>query len=202
MKLYDATIAPNPRRVRIFLAEKGIEVPLVPVDLRAAANRQPEFLAKNPIGGLPVLELDDGTCLAESLVICEYFEDLHPEPPLFGRTPEARANVRMWERRMELEVMYPMLSAFRHSSAFFQGKIVQVPEMVVPSREAAAKRLKWVDELLDTREFVAGEDYSMADITLFCTVDFAGMVGENYDPSLKNLSGWHQKMKARASASA
>lgn len=202
MKLYDSTIAPNPRRVRIFLAEKGIEVPLAPIDIQTGANRQPGFLLKNPMGGLPVLELDDGTCISESLVICEYFEDLHPEQPLFGRTPEERANVRMWERRMELEVMYPMLSAFRHSSPFFKGRITQVPEMVEPSRAAAAKRLLWVDEILGTRAFVAGPDYSIADITLFCTIDFGAVVGENYDPGLVNLSEWHKKMKARPSATA
>ena len=133
MKLYDSTIAPNPRRVRIFLAEKGIQVPLEAVDIGKAANRQPDFLAKNPMGGLPVLELDDGTCISESLVICEYFEDLHPEPPLLGRTPAERANARLWERRMELEVMYPLLSAFRHGSPFFKGRIAQIPEMIEPS---------------------------------------------------------------------
>lgn len=202
MKLYDSTIAPNPRRVRIFLAEKGIEVPLEQVDIRSAANRQPDFLAKNPMGGLPVLELDDGTCIAESLVICEYFEDKHPEPPLLGRTPEERANTRMWERRVELEVMGTMLAAFRHGSPFFKGRITQVPEMVEPSRAAAAKRLSWINEILGTRPFVAGKDYSLADITLFCTIDFAGMVGENYDPALTNLVRWHESMKSRPSASA
>lgn len=202
MKLYDSTIAPNPRRVRIFLAEKGIPVPLEQVDIRSGVNRQPDFLAKNPMGGLPVLELDDGTCIAESLVICEYFEDKHPEPPLIGRTPEERAVARLWERRMELEVMVPMLSAFRHSSPFFAGRITQVPEMVAPSRAAAAKRLAWVDGLLASREFVAGDRYTIADITLFCTIDFAGMVGEGYDPALVHLVRWHEQMKARPSASA
>lgn len=202
MKLYDSTIAPNPRRVRIFLAEKGITVPLEQVDIRAGVNRQPEFLAKNPMGGLPVLELDDGSCIAESLVICEYFEDRHPEPPLLGRTPEEKAEARMWERRMELEVMGPLLGAFRHGSAFFKGRITQVPEMVEPSRAAARKRLAWVDELLGTREFVVGNRYTIADITLFCTIDFGGMVGEGYESSLTNLTRWHEAMKARPSATA
>jgi len=202
VKLYDSTIAPNPRRVRIFLAEKGIQVPLEEVDIRSGVNRQSDFLAKNPMGGLPVLELDDGTCIAESLVICEYFEDLHPEPPLLGRTPAERANARMWERRMELEVMGPMLAAFRHSSPFFKGRITQVPELVEPSRAGAAKRLAWVNDLLGTRPFVAGNELTIADITLFCTIDFAALVGENYDPALANLKAWHEKMKARPSATA
>ncbi len=202
MKLYDATLAPNPRRVRIFLAEKGLSVPLEAVDMRAGINRQPEFLVKNPMGALPVLELDDGSCISESLVICEYFEDLHPEPALIGRTPEERALTRMWERRMELEVMGPLLTAFRHGSSFFKGRIAQVPEMVAPSRAAAAKRLAWVDGLLAERQFIAGDRYSIADITLFCGVDFGGRVGEGYDAGLKNLTRWHEAMKARPSAAA
>jgi glutathione S-transferase len=202
MKLYDSTIAPNPRRVRIFAAEKGIDLPLEQVDLQGGANRKEPFLSKNPMGGLPVLELDDGRCLSESLVICEYLEDLHPDPALIGSTPDERAFARMWERRMEIEVMYPMLSAFRHGSAFFKGRITQVPEMVEPSRAAAAKRLAWVDGLLSSQEYVAGDRFTIADITLFCTIDFAGMVGEKYDPALKNLAAWHERMRARPSATA
>ncbi|HYB97731.1 MAG TPA: glutathione S-transferase family protein [Candidatus Limnocylindrales bacterium] len=202
MKLYDSTIAPNPRRVRIFLAEKGITVPLEQVDIRSGANRQREFLAKNPIGTLPALELDDGRVLAESLAICEYFEDLHPEPALIGRTPEERAFTRMWERRMELEVMFPLLGAFRHGSPFFKGRITQVEGMVEPSRAAARKRLAWIDEILGSRPYVAGDRYTIADITLFCTIDFGGLVGEGYDPSLTNLARWHEAMKSRPSAGA
>ncbi|HYC54141.1 MAG TPA: glutathione S-transferase family protein [Candidatus Binatia bacterium] len=202
MKLYDSTIAPNPRRVRIFLAEKGIQIPLEQVDLRGGVNRQPEFMAKNPMGTLPALELDDGRVLAESLAICEYFEEVQPEPPLIGRTPEEKAFTRMWERRMELEVMFPLLGAFRHSSPFFKGRIAQVEGMVEPSRAAARKRLAWIDEILGSRPYVAGDRYTIADITLFCTVDFGGMVGEQYDPSLKHLANWHEQMKSRPSATA
>lgn len=200
MKLYDSTIAPNPRRVRMFLAEKGIHVTLEQVDLMKGVNRQDEFLGKNPMGGLPVLELDDGTCISESLVICEYFEDKYPEPPLIGRTPEERGVARMWERRIEIEVMFPMLSAFRHAAPLFKGRIAQVPEVIAPSRAAAAKRLAWLNDILGTREFVAGNRFTFADITLFCTVDFAGMVGEKYDTSLTNLVAWHEKMKERPTA--
>ncbi|MFP6626673.1 MAG: glutathione S-transferase family protein [Deltaproteobacteria bacterium] len=202
MKLYDSTIAPNPRRVRMFLAEKGIEVPLEEVDINHAENRKPPFLAKNPMGTLPVLELDDGTYLAESQAICHYFEGLHPEPPLIGTTPQQRAIVQMWDRRMELEIMLPLLGAFRHSSTFFKGRITQVPEYVEPCRHAAAKRLAWVDEVLASREFVAGDGLSLADITLFCTLDFGALVGENYDPKLGNVARWHAAMKERPSAAA
>ena len=202
MKLYDATIAPNPRRVRMFLAEKGIEVPLEPVDINTAENRKPEFVAKNPMGTLPLLELDDGNYLAESVAICEYFEDLHPDPPLIGTNAEERANTRMWGRRMELEIMFPLLGAFRNSSKFFEGRIPQIAEAVEPFRAAAAKRLAWMNDVLGTRDYVASDRFTMADITLFCAVDFGGLVGENYDPGLENLGRWHEATKARPSAAA
>ena len=127
MKLYDATVAPNPRRVRMFAAEKGIDIPVEPIDLMKAENRRPDFLEKNPMGRVPVLEMDDGSYLAESLAICEYLEELHPEPALIGKTREERAHTRMWERRMELEVMRHLLGAFVHTSPFFKGRTPQVP---------------------------------------------------------------------------
>ncbi len=202
MKLYDSTIAPNPKRVRMFLAEKGIEIELEEVDIGKAKNREPAFLAINPMGTLPVLELDDGTHLAESLVICEYFEDLQPEPPLFGRTAQERANTRMWERRMELELMYPLLGAFRHSTSFFKGRITQIPEIVEPSRAAAAKCFAWLNQELGGRDFIAGDEFTAADITLFCTVEFGKAVGEKYDSSLTNLVRWNESVSARPSAAA
>ena len=202
MKLYDATIAPNPRRVRMFLAEKGREVELEQVDINSGANRKPEFLAINPMGTLPVLRLDNGAYLAESVAICEYFEDLHPDPPLIGAGPDERANTRMWERRMELEVMFPLLGAFRHSTPFFKRRIPQVPEYVEPCRRTAAKRLAWINEVLGGRKYVASDRFSFADITLFCTVDFGQKVGEKYDPALANLARWHAAIKERPSASA
>ena len=202
MKLYDSTIAPNPKRVRMFLAEKGIEIELEEVDIGKAKNREPAFLAINPMGTLPVLELDDGTHLAESLVICEYFEDLQPEPPLFGRTAQERANTRMWERRMELELMYPLLGAFRNSTPFFKGRITQIPEIVEPSRAAAAKRFAWLNQELGERDFIAGDEFTAADITLFCTVEFGKAVGEKYDSSLTNLVRWNESVSARPSAAA
>ena len=202
MKLYDSTIAPNPKRVRMFLAEKGIDVPREQVDIGKAEHLAPTFLKINPMGKLPVLELDDGTHVAESLAICEYFEDQQPEPALIGTTPTEKACVRMWERRMELEIMYPMLGAFRNSSEFFKGRIHQTPEIVKPFRAATAKRLAWLDGELGGREFVAGERFSVADITLFCTVEFGKAVGEKYDGSLTNLVRWNDAVAARPSAAA
>ena len=137
MKLYDSTMAPNPRRVRIFLAEKGVTVPTVQVDLGKAESRQPPFLAKNPLGGVPVLELDDGTCIAESVAICRYFEALHPQPPLFGGDARDQALVEMWQRRMEFEVFQKVTGVFQNTHAFFKGRIEQVPEFGEVCRRAA-----------------------------------------------------------------
>jgi glutathione S-transferase len=203
MKLYDTHVAPNPRRVRLFAAEKGIELGSIPIDLMKGEHRTPGFLAKNPMGKVPVLELDDGTHLAESLAICEYLEELVPEPALIGSSIEERARVRMWERRMELEVMLPLLDAFRHSSSFFAGKMKQFPDYADACRETAAARLTWLDGELQHREFIAGSRFSVADITLWCALDFALAVGESYDASaLGAVARWHAAMRARPTAKA
>ena len=166
MKLYDTTIAPNPRRVRIYLAEKGIEVPTVQVDIGKRENQEPAFLAKNPMGGVPILELDDGTIIAESVAICRYFEELNPEPPLMGIDSTDRAVVEMWQRRMELEVALQVMMTFRNTHDYLKGRIVQVPEYGEVSRKHALTRFEWLDRELDDREFVAGDRYTIADITL------------------------------------
>ena len=202
MKLYDSKLAPNPRRVRIFLAEKGIEVPLVNVDIARAENRQPPFLAKNPMGGLPVLELDDGTCLAETVAICRYFEESQPEPPLMGVGPKGRALVEMWNRRMELEVFVPIAQVFRNTHEFFKGRIEQVPAWGEACRRVAEKRLEWLDQELASREFVAGDRYTIADITALCGIDFGRITRTSIQPGQKNLERWHEKVSARPSAKA
>jgi len=203
MKLFDTSVAPNPRRVRIFAAEKGIHLDLVQVDITKGTNREPGFLAKNPMGKVPVLELDDGRYLCESLAICEYLEELQPEPSLIGRTVDERANVRMWERRMEHEVMRYLLGAFVHSSPFFEGRFTQVREYAEACREDLAARLGWLDGVMGEREFVAGDAYSVADITLFCTLDFGDLVGEKYDGDvLTSIARWHKAMRARPSSEA
>jgi len=202
MKLYDSAMAPNPRRVRIFLAEKGIEVPLGPVDIGKAENRQPEFLARNPMGGVPVLELDDGTHIAESVAICRYFEELQPEPPLMGTDARDRAIVEMWNRRMELEVAMPAMQSFRNTHDFFKGRIPQVPEYGAVSKAAAIKRLEWLDQELAGREFVAGDRYTIADITALVGIDFGRVTGIRILPDQKNLQRWHEQVSARPSAKA
>ncbi len=202
MILYDSKVAPNPRRVRIFLAEKGIEVPTRQVDIGKAESRQPAFLAKNPLGALPVLELDDGTCIAESLAICRYFEELHPQPPLMGTDARDRAVVEMWSRRTELELWRYVTGCFQNTHDFFKGRIEQVPAWGELCRKTARARLAWLDEELARRPFVAGDRYTVADITALCAVDFGRVVDIRISPTQKNLARWHEAVSSRPSAKA
>src|SRR5712692_8706166 len=159
MKIYNRPAAPNPRRVRVFLAEKGVQVPYEDVDIGKAVNRQPEFRKKNPMAGVPVLELDDGTCIAESVAICRYFEELHPEPALMGTGALDRVVVEMWNRRMELVLFANIARYFQHTSEFFKTRIRQMPEVAEVAREAALAQLRMIDGFLAGRRFIAGERY-------------------------------------------
>jgi glutathione S-transferase len=202
VKLYDSASAPNPRRVRIFLAEKGISVPTEQVDLAAAANREAAFRAKNPLGTVPVLELDDGTCVSESVAICRYFEEVHPDPPLMGTDAKDRALVEMWQRRMELEILGPIAGVFRNLHPFFAGRLPQVAEYGEVCRKHAEARMAWLDEVLASREFVAGDRYTIADITALVGVDFGRPSKIRIDPAHTHLLRWHAAVSARPSAKA
>lgn len=202
LKLYDAKMAPNPRRVRIFLAEKGVEIPSVQVDIGAAENRKSPYIDKNPMGGVPVLELDDGTWLAESVAICRFIEESHPEPPLMGEGARGKALVEMWNRRMEQEVLIMIAQVFRQSHEFFKGRIPQVAEYGVACRGVAEKRLEWLDRELADREFIAGDRFSIADITALCGIDFGRVSKIGISPEQKNLARWHEMVSARPSAKA
>jgi glutathione S-transferase len=202
VKLYDSKLAPNPRRVRVFLAEKGIEVPTVEVDIGKAENRAPEFLARNPMGALPLLELDDGTLLAESVAICRYFEEIQPEPPLLGIDARDRALVEMWQRRMEFEVLLPIAQTFRNTHDFFKGRITQVPDYGEACRAVAEQRLEWLDGELSDREFIAGDRFTIADITGMTGIDFGAVTGIRIQPDQKNLGRWHAAVASRPSAKA
>lgn len=202
MKIYDSQTAPNPRRVRIFLAEKGVSVPYEQVDIAKADNRSDAFRSKNPFGTLPVLELDDGTYIAESVAICRYFEETHPTPPLMGTDARDRALVEMWQRRMELEVFVPITQVFRNSHPFFAGRIPQVPEYGEVCRKAAESRLGWLDGVLADREFIAGPRYTIADITALCGIDFGRVSKIKIQPEHANLARWHAAVSARPSAKA
>jgi glutathione S-transferase len=202
MKIHDSQTAPNPRRVRIFLAEKGIEVPYEQVDIVKSDNRSAEFRRKNPIGTLPVLELDDGTCIAESVAICRYFEETHPQPPLMGTDARDRALVEMWQRRMEFEIFGPITQVFRNLHPFFAGRIPQVAEWGEVNRKAAEGRMAWLDTVLAEREFIAGDRYTIADITALCGIDFGRVSKIRIDPAQTHLARWHAAVSARPSAKA
>ena len=201
MKLYDHPQSPNCRKVRLYLAEKGLSVPLQPVDLLAGEQRSPEFLRRNPFGAVPILELDDGSVIPESLAIIEYFEELHPEPPLLGTDSLSRALVRAWERRCELGVFLQATRRFFHSSPFFATRVEQNPKVVEEAGQVLRNRLALIDEQLKDHEWVAGP-FSLADITLLAGVDFAAASQFTLDPVWTNLSRWHEAMKRRPSATA
>lgn len=203
MKLYDSKTAPNPRRVRIFLAEKGITVPMEQVDIAGKQNRGPEYAKMNPMMGVPVLELDDGTCIAETVAICRYFDAQKPEPKLFGTDAKDQALVEMWNRRMELNVTAPIFNAFRHGNAFFADRIEQVPAWAEQQSREIPKMIDWLDGQLATRKFIAGDHFTIADITALCGLDFARVLRIKIDPDKhKNLARWHAEVSARPSAKA
>jgi len=200
--LYDSKNAPNPRRVRIFLAEKGVSVPVQQVDIGTLENRKARFLAKNPFGGVPVLELDDGTCIAESVAICRYFEELQAEPPLMGVDARDRAIVEMWSRRTELELWRFVTGCFQNTHEYMKGRLEQVPAWGEFCRKTARERLVLFDCELAGRPFIAGERYTIADITALCAVDFGRVVDIRIAPDQKHLARWHEAVSARTSAKA
>lgn len=205
MKLYDENMpAPNPRKVRMFLAEKGITVPLERVRMMKREHKAPEFLAKNSLGQLPVLELDDGTCISESLAICRYFEELHPEPALFGSNPLERAQIEMWIRRAEFRLWNPMSQVWINADP--RTAVVnpnQFKDYGEHNRKIVARAMTWIDsELADGRDFLAGDSFSMADIVLLCGIDFAKFVDMDMPDDARHLRAWHARVSARPSAAA
>lgn len=203
MKLFDGGRAPNPRRVRVFLAEKGIEVPLVPIDMNAMGHRGADVTERNPLQRLPVLELEDGTILTESVAICRYFEELHPEPALFGRGAVGKAQVEMWQRRMELNFMLCVGQAFRHiHPAMKEWEVPQLPEWGEVNKPRAVQFLEILDRELATREFVAGDTFSIADITGMIGVDFMKPARIEMPEKLANVRRWYAAVAARPSAKA
>ena len=203
MKLYDGGRAPNPRRVRIFLAEKGISVPLVPVDMGAMEHRGEKIASRNPLMRLPVLELDDGAVLTESVAICRYFEELQPEPALFGRGALGKAQVEMWQRRLEFNLYQPVSHAFRHvHPAMKEWEVPQVPEWGEVNKPKALDFLVLLDAELAFREFAAGDEFSIADITGLVAIDFMKPARITVPAELTNVIRWHSALRARPSASA
>ncbi len=203
MKLYGAPMpAPNPRRVRIFLAEKGLELPETPIDLFKREHKSPEHRARNVLGQVPTLELADGETISETVAICRYFEELHPEPTLFGRTPLEKARVEMWIRRVEFVLMTPVGNYWRHFHPRTAALLTQYKDFGASNAQAYANAQRWLDEELERRPFLAGETFTMADICALTTVDFATWIGLPIDPALTNLLAWHAMISARPSAAA
>ncbi|MBW2270303.1 MAG: glutathione S-transferase family protein [Deltaproteobacteria bacterium] len=202
MKLYDNATAPNPRRVRIFVAEKGLEIPLEAVDIQRKENLTPEFLEINPLGAVPVLETDAGEHIAESLAICRYLEALHPQPALFGTLPEEKGRVEMWIHRVEFEFVQRVFLCFQNTHDYMKGRMPQVPEFGELSRERAQKFLDLLDAQLATADFVAGDGFSMADISLLCGLEFGRVAGIRAADQHKAIARWHEQVAARPSAKA
>jgi glutathione S-transferase len=203
MKLY-TSIGPNPRVVKMFMAEKGIDMPRVVVDLRGRENRQEPHLTRNPSGQTPTLELDDGSFLAEVTVICEYLEEKHPQPALIGSTPEERASTRMWARRVDLQIVEPMLQGFRSSEGFqlFKDRVRLMPQAADDLKTLAQERIRWLDGLIAGRDWIAGPRFSLADILLFCAIDFGTTVHQPLNRDNANVAAWYDRVKARPSAEA
>ena len=203
MKFYNS-IGPNPKMVRMFMAEKGIEIPQVWVDLLKGENRQEAHLAKNPAGQCPALELDDGRVIAEITAICEYLEDKQPNPPLIGKTPEEKAETRMWTRRLDLNVCEPMANGFRFGEGLkmFKDRIHCIPQASDDLKKTAQLWLGKLDKLMEGKQFVCGDRFTMADILLFNWVDFFQGMGQPINPEHKNIVAWHARVKERPSAKA
>jgi glutathione S-transferase len=199
-KLYDGGRAPNPRRVRMFLAEKGIEVPLVPVDMGALDHKKETVTARNPLQRLPVLELDDGRILTESIAICRYFEALCPEPPLFGSGAFEQAEIEMWQRRVELHFLFPVAQAFRHiHPAMKEWEVPQIGEWGEANKPKALSFAKFLDGELSTRKFIAGDKLSVADISAVIGADFCKPARIQVPEEYTHFHRWYEAMKARPS---
>jgi len=204
MKFYDS-LGPNPKLVRIFAAEKGYRLPeRVEVDLMGGANRKEPYLAKNPAGQVPALELDDGRVLGETVAIFEYLEEKNPKPPLIGTTAEERAETRMWTRRVELNITEYLYNGFRFAEGLevFKTRLPVIPEAAVGLKAAVQKRLGWLDGLMEGRTFIAGDRFTIADIILYCALEFGGSVGQTLDPACGRLTRWMARVAERPSARA
>ena len=203
MKLYDGGRAPNPRRTRVFLAEKGITLPIEPVDLGAMQQKSPAYSAINPMQRVPALVLDDGTVIAESIAICRYFEALQPEPALFGRGALEIARIEMWNRRLELHLLLPVAHVFRNTHpAMKEMEVPQVPAWAEANKPRILEFMTVLDAELKDRPFVAGDAFSVADITGLVAVDFMKPAKLAVPDELANLKRWHATVSARPSASA
>ncbi len=203
MKLYDAGRAPNTRRTRIFLAEKGITIPLAPVDLNKLEHQNDGYRRINPRARVPALEFDDGTVITESIAICRYFEEIQPEPPLFGVGPLGKAQVEMWQRRCELELMGAVAAVFRHTRKSMAAmEVPQVPEWAEANKPRVMEFLAFLDQRLSEATYISGEAFSVADITAYVSIEFMDWARLSVPADLLHLARWHALVAARPSSSA
>lgn len=203
MKLINS-VGPNPHVVRMFAAERGVDLPTEDIDIMTGANRQDDYLSKNPSGQAPCLELDDGSYIAEITAICEYLDEVSAGKSLIGDTPEERAQARMWTRRVDLNICEPMANGFRFSEglALFKDRIVTVPEAAEGLKRIAQDRLSWLDGQLDGKTFLCGERLTLADVLLYCFLAFGASVGQPLNPDNRNVQAWFDRMAQRPSADA
>ena len=201
MQLYDS-FGPNPRAMRMFLIEKGIDIPRKDIDLRRGENRRSPYTDRNPSGQLPALELDNGECIGETVAIWEYLEEKNLNPPLIGTNAEDRAEARMWQRRIEQRITENLYNGFRFAEGqqIFNGRMRLIPEAAPGLKATVQDNLKWLDGLLEGKEYIAGNRFTIADIILYCALDFGSGVGQEIDPSLKNVSAWFKRIDSRPSA--
>ncbi len=201
MHLYNS-FGPNPRAMRMFLAEKGISLPMKDVDLMRAENRRPPYTDRNPGGQVPALELDNGQCIGETIAIWEYLEEKNPAPALIGSTPEERAEARQWQRRVELNITEHLYNGFRYSEGaqIFKDRMRILPEAAPGLKQVVQDRLKWLDGLLAGKDYIAGKRFTIADIILYCALDFGAGAGQKIDPSLTNVNAWFKRVESRPSA--
>lgn len=204
MKIYEMKIAPNPRRVRVFLHEKGVldQIEFVELDLQKGENLTPEFKAMNPMGKVPVLQLDDGTCISETVAICRYFDELHPEPALFGETALEKALIEQWVRWIELYFFMPTGMCFQHCSGYFKDRMNPIPEWGEDCGKQVQRFFGFLDRHLEGREFIAGDRFSIADINAMCTIDFNKVNKLGIAPDQKHLKAWYDRVSSRPSAKA
>ncbi|MCH2170741.1 glutathione S-transferase family protein [Myxococcota bacterium] len=201
MKLFNS-MGPNPRLVRMFLAEKELEIPFQEIDIMGGENRKSPYTDKNPLGQLPALELDDGSVIAETVAICEYIEEVHPSPAVIGANPAERAETRMWTRRVELNVTEPMGAGFRYSDgmAMFKDRIRVIPEAADGLKAQAQDGMARLNSMLEGKEFLTGSRFTLADIVLFSFLDFGKMIGQPVDSKNELLQAWMDRVAARPSA--
>ena len=201
MKILNS-FGPNPRMLRMFMLEKNINIDAQDHDLMGAENRQDAYLSKNPGGQLPALELDDGTVIAETVVICDYLEELHPEPALIGETAQERAEARMWNRRIEQKITENIYAGFRFAEGLqlFENRVRCLPEAADGLKAAGQDGLAWLDEHMQGKSFICGNRITIADLVLYCCTDFASGVGQSIDAKLENVNAWFARVEARESA--